>query len=516
METSSNNVIVINSSSDEGNDLDYAISSSDEEDDLDDAIPSSDKVIVINSSSDEEDDPDDGYSAKELIEMYNLGELGVKKHGYAYGDATKTEYNVVQNIFGNIPALKELDDMRYLIVEDMSSQRYLTGSDQSQLKRLSNELINLQHKMYDAFGVRVDLTGQSAAIDDELTSKFLEKRFTAYLKENDRLQKIADTPSRVGITKEEQANIDSSHGKMSDAFLKVFCEAALEIMIAKRVLLARDEASSAASAASSSSERDSTMPDGMDLDSLAASPARKGDIDFLSPAEEAEFQKDRALAFKDVFSKSSSSAASSAARKGDIDFLSPAEEAEFQRRRARAFKDVFSESSSSAASSAAAQIRKRSQTSIGEVKRKKMLQAAEARIMRSRPPQSSSARSMARSVQPSAAPPKPKKSDFRGKRTVFPSSDESDESEDGMYLRGKDTGKQTFFSSTSSDESDESEDEMHLRGKDTGKQTFFSSTSSDESDESEDEMHLRGKDTGKHTRFPSSDESDEMFLKLRF
>ena len=136
--------------------------------------------------------------------------------------------------------------------------------------------------------------------------------------------------------------------------------------------------------------------------------------------------------------------------------------------------------------------------------------------MRSRPPQSSSARSMARSVQPSAAPPKPKKSDLHGKHKFFSSSDESDESEDGMYLRGKDTGKQTFFSSTSSDESDESEDEMHLRGKDTGKQTFFSSTSSDESDESEDEMHLRGKDTGKHTRFPSSDESDEMFLKLRF
>ena len=448
METSSNNVIVIDSSSDEGDDLDDAISSSDEEDDLDDAIPSSDKVIVINSSSDEEDDPDDGYSAKELIEMYNLRQLGVKKRRYVYGDATDNEYNVVQNIFGNIPALKELDDMRNLIIQDMLSQRYFTGYNQGQLKSLSVKLINLQHKMYDAFGVRVDLTGQSAAIDDELTSKFLEKRFTAYLKENDRLQKIADTPSRVGRTKEEQANIDSSHGKMSDAFLKVFCEAALEIMIAKRVLLARDEASSAASAASSSSERDSTMPDGMDLDSLAASPARKGDIDFLSPAEEAEFQ----------------------------------------RRRARAFKDVFSESSSSAASSAAAQIGKRSQTSIGEVKRKKMLQAAEARIRRSRPPQSSSARSMARSVQPSAAPPKPKKSDLHGKHKFFSSSDESDESEDGMYLRGKDTGKQTFFSSTSSDESDESEDEMHLRGK----------------------------DTGKHTRFPSSDESDEMFLKLRF
>ena len=461
--------------------------SSDEEDDLDDDT-SSKEVIVLNSSSDEEDGLDDAISAKELIEMYNLRQLGVKKRRYVYGDATDNEYNVVQNIFGNIPALKELDDMRNLIIQDMLSQRYFTGYNQGQLKSLSVKLINLQHKMYDAFGVRVDLTGQSAAIDDELTSKFLEKRFTAYLKENDRLQKIADTPSRVGRTKEEQANIDSSHGKMSDAFLKVFCEAALEIMIAKRVLLARDEASSAASAASSSSERDSTMPDGMDLDSLAASPPRKGDIDFLSPAEEAEFQKDRALAFKDVFSKSSSSAASSAARKGDIDFLSPAEEAEFQRRRARAFKDVFSESSSSAASSAAAQIRKRSQTSIGEVKRKKMLQAAEARIRRSRPPQSSSARSMARSVQPSAAPPKPKKSDLHGKHKFFSSSDESDESEDGMYLRGKDTGKQTFFSSTSSDESDESEDEMHLRGK----------------------------DTGKHTRFPSSDESDEMFLKLRF
>jgi hypothetical protein len=476
MKRSSNEVIDLNSSSDE-------------EDDLDD--------IVINLSSDEEDDLDDATLDQELIEMYNLRELRVQKRGYAYGDATETEYNVVQNIFGNIPALKELDDMRDLIVQDMRSQRYLTGSDRSQLKRLSNELINLQHKMYDAFGVRVDLTGQSAAIDDELTSKFLENRFTAYLKENDRLQKIADTPSRVGRTKEEQANIDSSHGKMSDAFLKVFCEAALEIMIAKRVLLAPDESgalppsdevtpSSAASAASSSFERDSTMPDGMDLDSLAARPARKGDIDFLSPAEEAEFQRDRARAFKDVFSKSSSSAASSAARKGDIDFLSPAEEAEFQRDRARAFKDVFSKSSSSAASSAAAQIRKRSQTSIGEVKRKKLLQAAESRIRRSRPPQSSLARSRARSVQPSAAPLKPKKSDSLGKHKFFSSSDESDESEDGMYLRGKDTGKHTFFSS------------------------------SDESDESEDEMHLRGKDTGEHTRFPSSDESDEMFLKLRF
>jgi hypothetical protein len=425
MKRSSNEVIDLNSSSDE-------------EDDLDD--------IVINLSSDEEDDLDDATLDQELIEMYNLRELRVQKRGYAYGEATETEYNVVQNIFGNIPALKELDDMRDLIVQDMRSQRYLTGSDRSQLKRLSNELINLQHKMYDAFGVRVDLTGQSAAIDDELTSKFLENRFTAYLKENDRLQKIADTPSRVGRTKEEQANIDSSHGKMSDAFLKVFCEAALEIMIAKRVLLAPDEASSAASAASSSFERDSTMPDGMDLDSLAARPARKGDIDFLSPAEEAEFQRDRA----------------------------------------RAFKDVFSKSSSSAASSAAAQIRKRSQTSIGEVKRKKLLQAAESRIRRSRPPQSSLARSRARSVQPSAAPLKPKKSDSLGKHKFFSSSDESDESEDGMYLRGKDTGKHTFFSS------------------------------SDESDESEDEMHLRGKDTGEHTRFPSSDESDEMFLKLRF
>jgi hypothetical protein len=436
MKRSSNEVIDLNSSSDE-------------EDDLDD--------IVINLSSDEEDDLDDATLDQELIEMYNLRELRVQKRGYAYGDATETEYNVVQNIFGNIPALKELDDMRDLIVQDMRSQRYLTGSDRSQLKRLSNELINLQHKMYDAFGVRVDLTGQSAAIDDELTSKFLENRFTAYLKENDRLQKIADTPSRVGRTKEEQANIDSSHGKMSDAFLKVFCEAALEIMIAKRVLLAPDESgalppsdevtpASAASAASSSFERDSTMPDGMDLDSLAARPARKGDIDFLSPAEEAEFQRDRA----------------------------------------RAFKDVFSKSSSSAASSAAAQIRKRSQTSIGEVKRKKLLQAAESRIRRSRPPQSSLARSRARSVQPSAAPLKPKKSDSLGKHKFFSSSDESDESEDGMYLRGKDTGKHTFFSS------------------------------SDESDESEDEMHLRGKDTGEHTRFPSSDESDEMFLKLRF
>ena len=170
--------------------------SSDEEDDLDDDT-SSKEVIVLNSSSDEEDGLDDAISAKELIEMYNLRQLGVKKRRYVYGDATDNEYNVVQNIFGNIPALKELDDMRNLIIQDMLSQRYFTGYNQGQLKSLSVKLINLQHKMYDAFGVLVDLTGQSAASDNESISKSLEIRFTAYLEENDRLQEIAYTPPRV-------------------------------------------------------------------------------------------------------------------------------------------------------------------------------------------------------------------------------------------------------------------------------------------------------------------------------
>ena len=215
---------------------------------------SSDVIELL--TSDEDDDiemssaagSNDGQlTPKELIAFHNIEDYGVNKTGYVNGDALDSEYSMMQLLFGNIPALKELDKIRDLIEDDMGSEfkpmanRYFTAYNMEEFTRLSIAVVMVQDEIRKYLGVSVDITGTTGQ-EDRKVSDALKFRFFEYIKKRESLvRKYKEDNKAVFLTGQ------------SAAFIKLFCEQALEIIIAKRVRNSSASSSAASSSAASSS-----------------------------------------------------------------------------------------------------------------------------------------------------------------------------------------------------------------------------------------------------------------------
>ena len=132
---------------------------------------------VIDLLSDDDDDSKSSSAARswqtdtgvsdmtqeELLDFYKLEHFNVKKNGYFYGNATDSEYNLVQQFFGNKPAMRELDKIRDIIEEDMdttfkaTANKYLTRYDKDRFGDISYRFISVQKEMLSHFGLLIDI-----------------------------------------------------------------------------------------------------------------------------------------------------------------------------------------------------------------------------------------------------------------------------------------------------------------------------------------------------------------------
>jgi len=201
-----------------------------------------DEVVLVNNS--EEEWVETGMNSAELIEHYNLDELQVRRNFYAFGDPTDEEYQKVQNFFGNKAALNELDTIVDLITHFLDSR-------DTDIEWVSAQMINAQVEILTYLGMFVDLTGYTSDIPK--LSASLKRNFDLY------------TKAYYKFTKLYKENWKSQNaGKYlvnkSDWFLKLFCEAALDKMVALRVsrFLASSGSSSAAAPAMQYEEAESS------------------------------------------------------------------------------------------------------------------------------------------------------------------------------------------------------------------------------------------------------------------
>lgn len=230
--------------------------SSDDDDELGKVSSAASSSAASSSARSWQTDPGvSDMTPEELIDFHNLEYYNVKRTGYVYGDATDSEYNLVQQFFGNKPAMRELDNIGDMIEEDLdttykaTANKYLTGYDEDRFGDISYSFMIVQKAMQSHFGLLIDITGKSGIIMDKSVSESLNSRFFEYLEKREKFERQYENEFRAGVV------FNTSLTKKSDAFIKLFCEQALELLIARRVRSSGSSsaASSSAAAASSSS-----------------------------------------------------------------------------------------------------------------------------------------------------------------------------------------------------------------------------------------------------------------------
>lgn len=173
-------------------------------------------------------DPEPPYqmTPEELIDFYNLEEYGVNKTGYEYGDALELEYTLVQTFFGNLPALGELDQIRDFIYDDLDgSPSYFLFWNRGEAEKKSNTIVNMQQRISNYLGIYVDFTGHAdVSLGDDRIQQSLKTRFVTYTDARAILREAyKKNPLGYYLTEE------------SKLFIKLFCESALDILVARRV-----------------------------------------------------------------------------------------------------------------------------------------------------------------------------------------------------------------------------------------------------------------------------------------